>query len=102
MPSFPVEEREPVHEIELELVSGELTDLFEEAQRISDAVDGRLHTAHQSRGRLRAQPEAIADVFGRDRRELLLSPKMTAGKMSSNDHSSFVRASHRKRRLCPP
>jgi inorganic triphosphatase YgiF len=36
-------EREPIHEIELELVAGELKDLFAEAQRISDAVDGRLH-----------------------------------------------------------
>ena len=37
------EEREPICEIELELVAGELDDLFAEVQRISDAVDGRLH-----------------------------------------------------------
>jgi triphosphatase len=42
------EERAPVHEIELELVSGELVDLFGEAQRISDAVDGRLHARTKS------------------------------------------------------
>ena len=37
------QERIPLHEIELELVSGELEDLFGEAKRVSDAVDGRLH-----------------------------------------------------------
>jgi triphosphatase len=37
------EAREPVHEIELELVAGELKDLLAQAQRISDAVEGRLH-----------------------------------------------------------
>lgn len=37
------QESEPVHEIELELVAGELKDLFGEAHRISDAVGGRLH-----------------------------------------------------------
>ncbi len=35
--------REPIHEIELELVAGDVRQLFAEAQRISDAVDGRLH-----------------------------------------------------------
>jgi inorganic triphosphatase YgiF len=38
------EAREPIHEIELELVSGDLPALFAEAQRIADLVDGRLHT----------------------------------------------------------
>jgi inorganic triphosphatase YgiF len=37
------EQREPIHEIELELVAGSISGLFAEAQRISDAVDGRLH-----------------------------------------------------------
>jgi triphosphatase len=35
--------RAGVHEIELELVAGELKDLLAQAQRISDAVEGRLH-----------------------------------------------------------
>ena len=35
--------RLPVHEIELELVTGELADLFTEVQRLSDAVEGRMH-----------------------------------------------------------
>lgn len=38
------EARAPVHEIELELVSGDLPALFAEARRIADLVDGRLHT----------------------------------------------------------
>ena len=37
------QDRVPVHEIELELVSGGLEELFAEARRLSDAVDGRLH-----------------------------------------------------------
>jgi inorganic triphosphatase YgiF len=37
------QEREPFHEIEMELVAGDLKDLFAEVQRISDVVDGRLH-----------------------------------------------------------
>ena len=37
------EEREPICEIEIELVAGEPDDLLAEVQRISDAVDGRLH-----------------------------------------------------------
>jgi inorganic triphosphatase YgiF len=36
-------QREPIHEIGLELVAGEIKHLFAQAQRISDAVDGRLH-----------------------------------------------------------
>jgi inorganic triphosphatase YgiF len=36
-------DREPVHEIELELVDGSLNELFDEARRLSDAADGRLH-----------------------------------------------------------
>jgi CHAD domain-containing protein len=36
-------QREPVHEIELELVAGSIKGLFAEAQRISEAADGRLH-----------------------------------------------------------
>jgi len=71
------ETREPVHEIELELIAGELTDLFGEAQRISDAVDGRLH------GRTKAD---LGYALNRvERRQwsratkLHLSPDMTAG-----------------------
>ena len=73
------EQRAPLHEIELELVSGELDDLFGEAKRVSDAVDGRLHAAHQGRRRLCAEPYraqalvariAIAPLAGHHRRRL--------------------------------
>jgi inorganic triphosphatase YgiF len=36
-------DREAVHEIELELVTGEMKDLFAEARRLSDVVEGSLH-----------------------------------------------------------
>src|SRR5262249_16772532 len=42
------DERQPIHEIELELVDGEIAGLFAEAQRISDASDGRLHLRTKS------------------------------------------------------
>jgi triphosphatase len=35
--------RQPLHEIELELVAGELADVFAEVRRLSDAVEGRIH-----------------------------------------------------------
>jgi triphosphatase len=69
--------REPVHEIELELIAGELTDLFGEAQRISDAVDGRLHA--------RTKSDLGYALNGAERRhwsragKLSLTPDMTAG-----------------------
>ena len=42
------QQREEVHEIELELVSGSLEHLFAEARRLSDVVDGRLHARTKS------------------------------------------------------
>jgi triphosphatase len=70
-------EREPVHEIELELIAGELADLFGEAQRISDVVDGRLHA--------RSKADVGYALKRADRRywsraaKLNLAPAMTAG-----------------------
>jgi inorganic triphosphatase YgiF len=70
-------EREPIHEIELELVSGELKDLFAEARRISDAVDGRLHA--------RTKADLGYALKRADRRhwsrapKLIFTPDMTAG-----------------------
>jgi inorganic triphosphatase YgiF len=42
------DERQPIHEIELELVDGEMAGLFAEARRISDASGGRLHLRTKS------------------------------------------------------
>jgi triphosphatase len=70
-------ERAPVHEIELELVSGDVSELFEHAQRISDAVEGRLH--------LRTKADLGYGLQDPDRRhwsrapKLTLAPDMTAG-----------------------
>ena len=41
-------QRTPIHEIELELVGGEINHLFDETRHISDAVDGRLHLRTKS------------------------------------------------------
>ena len=71
------EECAPVHEIELELVAGELKELFAEAQRISDVVHGRLHA--------RTKADLGYALDGADRRlwsrtsKLGLTPDMTAG-----------------------
>ena len=71
------QERAPVHEIELELVAGELKDLFAEARRISDTVHGCLHT--------RTKADLGYALRSADRRywsrasKLSLSPDMTAG-----------------------
>jgi triphosphatase len=70
-------EREPVHEIELELVEGELTDLFGEAQRISDAVEGRLHA--RTKSELGYTLEAGAHRHWSRAAKLCLTPEMTAG-----------------------
>jgi triphosphatase len=70
-------ERAPVHEIELELIAGELADLFGEAQRLSDVVDGRLHA--------RSKADVGYALKRADRRywsraaKLNLAPEMTAG-----------------------
>ena len=71
------EERAPVHEIELELVEGELTDLFGEAQRISDAVEGRLHA--RTKSELGYTLEAGAHRHWSRAAKLSLTPEMTAG-----------------------
>ena len=69
--------REPVHEIELELVSGELPALFAEARRIADLVEGRLHT--------RTKADIGYALGDSERRhwsraaKLSLTPEMTAG-----------------------
>jgi inorganic triphosphatase YgiF len=71
------EQREPIHEIELELVTGSISGLFAEAQRISDAVDGRLH--------LRTKADIGYALKEPKRRhwsrasKLYLTPEMTAG-----------------------
>jgi CHAD domain-containing protein len=71
------EQRAPLHEIELELVSGELDDLFGEAKRVSDAVDGRLHA--------RTKADVGYALNHAERRHwsrasrLQLSPDITAG-----------------------
>jgi triphosphatase len=70
-------EREGVHELELELVAGGLEELFAEARRLSDAVDGRLHA--------RAKADIGHALSRADRRlwsrasKLNLAPDMTAG-----------------------
>ena len=70
-------ESAPVHEIELELVTGELKDLFEEAQRISDAVEGRLY------GRTTADVGYALNTAGRGHwsraSKLHLTPDVSAG-----------------------
>ena len=82
------DDRKPVHEIELELVAGEFADLFAEAQRLSDAVDGRLHA--------RTKADVGYALNRADRRhwsrapKLHLTPDMTAGEsfqLSSAAHS---------------
>ncbi len=71
------EDSEPVQEIELELVSGELPALFAEAQRIADLVEGRLHT--------RTKADIGYALGDPERRhwsraaKLSLTPEMTAG-----------------------
>ena len=71
------DDRKPVHEIELELVAGEFADLFAAAQRLSDAVDGRLHA--------RTKADVGYALNRADRRhwsrapKLHLTPDMSAG-----------------------
>jgi triphosphatase len=70
-------ERAPVHEIELELVTGELADLFGEAQRISDAVEGRLHA--RTKSDLGYALKTGARRHWSRAANLSLTPDMTAG-----------------------
>ncbi len=71
------QQREPVQEIELELIDGEPAELFAQAQRVSDAVQGRLHC--------RANTELGYALDGSDFKgwsracKLSLAPDMTAG-----------------------
>jgi triphosphatase len=71
------EQREPIHEIELELVAGDIKDLLAEAQQVSDAVDGRLHS--------RTKADIGYALQGSKRRhwsracKLYLTPEMSAG-----------------------
>jgi inorganic triphosphatase YgiF len=58
----------PVHEIELELVSGGLDELLTEARRLSDAVDGRLHA--------RTNADAGYALSLNDRRHWSRAPKL--------------------------
>src|SRR5262249_22357 len=71
------DERAPVHEIELELVTGELTDLLAEAQRISDAVEGRLHA--RTKSELGYALKTGAHRHWSRAAKLSLAPEMTAG-----------------------
>lgn len=70
-------ERQALHEVELELVDGELDALFAEAQRISDEIDGRLHA--------RTKADVGYGLDSADRQpwsrapKLRLSADMTAG-----------------------
>lgn len=70
-------EREAVNEIELELVTGDMPALFEQARRVADLVDGRLHT--------RTKADVGYALGDSERRhwsraeKLSLSPEMTAG-----------------------
>ena len=70
-------EREGIHEVELELVAGGIGELFAEARRLSDGVDGRLHA--------RTKSDAGYALILSDRRpwskapQLSLAPDMTAG-----------------------
>jgi CHAD domain-containing protein len=71
------EAREPVHEIELEMLSGELPALFAQALRLADLTDGRLH--------LRTKADIGYALGDPERRhwsraaKLSLTPEMTAG-----------------------
>jgi inorganic triphosphatase YgiF len=71
------EKREHIHEIELELVAGELKDLFAEAQRISDAVDGRLHA--RTKADLGYALKGIGRSSWSRASKPSLTPTMTAG-----------------------
>ena len=71
--------REPLHEIELELVAGALSDLFEEARRISDVVDGRLHA--RTKADLGYALSEIEHDYWSRAPKLSLTPEMTAGEL---------------------
>ena len=88
-------EREPIHEIELELVAGDVNELFAEAQRISDAVEGRLHArsmadlgyalrkAHRRHWSRPPKPNLTADMTaGESFRRIVLS---TVSHLTAND-----------------
>ena len=64
-------ERQALHEVELELVDGELDALFSEAQRISDEIDGRLHA--------RTKADMGYALGKTDRRHWSRAPKLRLG-----------------------
>ena len=69
--------REPVHEIVLKLVAGNLKDLFSETRRISDSVDGRLHArskADLGYALIDGDPQPWSRPY-----KLRLTPGLTAG-----------------------
>ena len=92
------EEREPICEIELELVAGELDDLFAEVQRISDAVNGRLH-ARTLTDLGYALKTADREPWSRAAK-LNFTPGMTAHDAFRRHRVQRVLASDRERRLC--
>src|SRR5262249_11069712 len=71
------QERQGVHEIEIELVTGELKDLFAEAERISDAVHGRLHA--RTKADLGYALKSGEHRYWSRASKLTLTPDMTAG-----------------------
>jgi triphosphatase len=64
-------ERQALHEVELELVDGDLDALFSEAQRISDEIDGRLHA--------RTKADVGYGLDKTDRRHWSRAPKLRLG-----------------------
>jgi inorganic triphosphatase YgiF len=71
------EQREPIHEVELELVAGEVTDLFARAQRISDAIEGRLHL--RTKADLGYALRGTEHWTGSRASKLYLTPEMSSG-----------------------
>ena len=70
------DQREPIHEIELELVDGETSGLFAEAKRISDAIDACLHLRSKAdKGYALREPK---HRHWSRAPKLLLTPDMTA------------------------
>ena len=92
------EQRQDVREVELELVSGDLEQLFVEAKRLSDIATGRLHSRTKSdvgyalmRGARKHWSKAPT---------LELDAEMTAGD-ASGDCAQLFRTSDCERRLRP-
>ena len=110
--------RKAIHEIELELIAGELEELFAEARRLSDAVDGRLHARTKADvgyaltsdrpqalvARAEAQPHARHDrrgvvpadrpqrVFASDRKRRLRAAQSARRRRASVPHRTAATA----------